>query len=99
MIGEFGYRVRIWRMHSTIKQLWTYNDVTLALINAKTGTAVKNGEVDGKWIIPDKKSVKSTHGVPPDLWVFTCSFPSGAILVASTCSILQHLLNCRSPRV
>ena len=26
------------------------------MINAKTGTAVKNGEVDGKWIIPDKKS-------------------------------------------
>ena len=38
------------------EQLWTYNNVTLALINAKTGTAVKNAGVDGKWIIPDKKS-------------------------------------------
>ena len=38
------------------EQLWMYNKETLALINAKTGTAVKNGGVDGKWIIPDKKS-------------------------------------------
>ena len=48
------------------EQLWKFNKDTLALINARTGTAIKvtetredgrNQTVDGKWIIPDENTL------------------------------------------
>ena len=41
-----------------------YNKDTLALINAKTGTAVKDGDNYGRWIIPDENSPNIIQSAP-----------------------------------
>ena len=41
-----------------------YNKDTLALINARTGTAVKDGDNYGRWIIPDENSPNIIQSAP-----------------------------------